>query len=92
VYLRCIKVKISPEHELIEQEWSVKRSLTILCRAHNKQASPLIGIAAVNSLLFTAYGASRRLVSPYPDLTVPQVALAGSMAGAANAVLASPVR
>jgi solute carrier family 25 carnitine/acylcarnitine transporter 20/29 len=60
-------------------------------RAHNKQASPLIGIAAVNSLLFTAYGASRRLVSPYPDLTVPQVALAGSMAGAANAVLASPV-
>ncbi|RSH95462.1 hypothetical protein EHS25_000554 [Saitozyma podzolica] len=52
--------------------------------------SPLLGIAAVNSLLFTAYGASRRIVSPFPDLTVPQVALAGSMAGAANAVLASP--
>lgn len=30
-------------------------------------------------------------MSPYPDLTVPQVALAGSMAGAVNAVLASPV-
>ncbi|KAK4685020.1 hypothetical protein P7C73_g5137, partial [Tremellales sp. Uapishka_1] len=54
-------------------------------------ASPLLGIAAVNSLLFTAYGASRRLVSPYPDLTVAQVSLAGSMAGAANAILASPV-
>lgn len=53
--------------------------------------SPLLGIAAVNSLLFTAYGASRRLVSPYPDLSVPQTALAGSMAGAVNAVLASPV-
>ena len=53
--------------------------------------SPLLGIAAVNSLLFTAYGASRRLVSPYPDLSVQQVALAGSMAGAVNAVLASPV-
>jgi solute carrier family 25 carnitine/acylcarnitine transporter 20/29 len=53
--------------------------------------SPLLGIAAVNSLLFTAYGASRRIVSPFPDLTVPQIALAGSMAGAANAVLASPV-
>ncbi|ORY29103.1 putative mitochondrial ornithine transporter 1 [Naematelia encephala] len=53
--------------------------------------SPLLGVAAVNSLLFTAYGASRRLVSPYPDLSIPQVALAGSMAGAANAILASPV-
>jgi hypothetical protein len=45
----------------------------------------------MSPLLFTAYGASRRIVSPFPDLTVPQVALAGSMAGAANAVLASPV-
>lgn len=54
-------------------------------------ASPLLGVAAVNSLLFTAYGVSRRIVSPYPDLSVPQVALAGSMAGAANAILASPV-
>jgi solute carrier family 25 carnitine/acylcarnitine transporter 20/29 len=50
-----------------------------------------MGVAAVNSLLFTAYGAARRLVSPYPDLSIPQVMLAGSMAGAANAVLASPV-
>ncbi|WWC73332.1 uncharacterized protein I206_107299 [Kwoniella pini CBS 10737] len=53
--------------------------------------SPLLGIAAVNSLLFTAYGASRRIVSPYPDLSIAQVATAGAMAGAANAVLASPV-
>ncbi|WRT68821.1 uncharacterized protein IL334_005801 [Kwoniella shivajii] len=53
--------------------------------------SPLLGIAAVNSLLFTAYGASRRIVSPYPELSIPQVATAGAMAGAANAVLASPV-
>ena len=55
------------------------------------QMSPLLGVAAVNSLLFTAYGASRRIVSPYPDLSIAQVALAGSMAGAVNAVLASPV-
>ena len=89
---RFTKVRSYPHHKLIEQEWSVYQHTWILSRAHYKQASPLIGIAAVNSLLFTAYGASRRLVSPYPDLTVPQVALAGSMAGAANAVLASPVR
>lgn len=54
-------------------------------------ASPLLGIAAVNSLLFTAYGVTRRIISPYPDLTMGQIAMAGAGAGAINAVLASPV-
>ncbi|GAA99125.1 uncharacterized protein L969DRAFT_94303 [Mixia osmundae IAM 14324] len=54
-------------------------------------ASPLIGVAGVNSLLFAAYGQAKHLVSPYPELSLPQTALAGSMAGAANALLASPV-
>ncbi|KAG8820374.1 hypothetical protein FRC19_008936 [Serendipita sp. 401] len=54
-------------------------------------ASPLMGIAAVNSLLFAAYNVSKRAISPFPDLTLPQIALAGSMAGAVNSVLASPV-
>lgn len=54
-------------------------------------ASPLIGIAGVNSLLFASYAASKRIVSPFPQLTLPQIALSGAMAGAANAVLASPV-
>ena len=53
-------------------------------------ASPLIGIAGVNSLLFAAYGASRRIISPFPQLSLGETALAGSMAGLANAVLASP--
>ncbi|KAF8142980.1 mitochondrial carrier domain-containing protein [Mycena galopus ATCC 62051] len=53
-------------------------------------ASPLLGIAGVNSLLFASYGASRRIISPFP-LSLPEIALAGSMAGAANAILASPV-
>jgi solute carrier family 25 carnitine/acylcarnitine transporter 20/29 len=52
--------------------------------------SPLVGIAAVNSLLFAAYNVSKRVVTPFPDITLPQVALAGSMAGAINSVLASP--
>jgi solute carrier family 25 carnitine/acylcarnitine transporter 20/29 len=52
--------------------------------------SPLIGVAGVNSLLFAAYGASKRVISPYPQLTLTQIALAGGMAGAANAILASP--
>lgn len=54
-------------------------------------ASPLIGIAAVNSLLFAAYSQSKKIVSPYPVLTLPQTAVAGGMAGAINSVLASPV-
>jgi len=54
-------------------------------------ASPLLGIAGVNSLLFAAYAASKRVVSPFPDLSIQQIALAGGMAGAVNAVLASPV-
>jgi len=54
-------------------------------------ASPLIGIAGVNSLLFASYGLSRRIISPFPQLTLAETALAGSMAGVANAVLASPV-
>ncbi|KAK4705446.1 hypothetical protein P7C70_g771, partial [Phenoliferia sp. Uapishka_3] len=55
-------------------------------------ASPLIGVAGVNSLLFSANNYSRKLVSPFgPNLTIPQVALAGAMAGAVQSVLASPV-
>lgn len=53
-------------------------------------ASPLVGIAGVNSLLFTAYSISRRAISPFPELSLRQTALAGSMAGAVNALLASP--
>jgi len=53
-------------------------------------ASPLIGIAGVNSLLFASYGASRRIISPFPQLSLKETALAGAMAGAANAILASP--
>ncbi|KAJ7214932.1 mitochondrial carrier domain-containing protein [Mycena pura] len=53
--------------------------------------SPLIGIAGVNSLLFASYGVSRRIVSPFGKLTLGQTAVAGAMAGAVNAVLASPV-
>ena len=53
-------------------------------------ASPLLGIAGVNSLLFASYAISKRVVSPFPDLSLPQIAAAGAMAGAANSVLASP--
>lgn len=52
-------------------------------------ASPLLGIAGVNSLLFASYGLSKRMISPFP-LSLKEIAAAGAMAGAANAILASP--
>ncbi|EIW59320.1 mitochondrial carrier [Trametes versicolor FP-101664 SS1] len=54
-------------------------------------ASPLVGIAGVNSLLFAAYGVSKRIISPFPQLSLKETAGAGAIAGAVNAVLASPV-
>ena len=54
-------------------------------------ASPLLGIAGVNSLLFAAYGISKRIISPFGQLSLRETAAAGAMAGAANAILASPV-
>ncbi|KZT69708.1 mitochondrial carrier [Daedalea quercina L-15889] len=54
-------------------------------------ASPLVGIAGVNSLLFAAYGVSKRIISPFPQLSLKEIAAAGALAGVANAILASPV-
>ncbi|KAJ7430464.1 hypothetical protein B0H11DRAFT_2393517 [Mycena galericulata] len=50
------------------------------------QASKLY-IVGINSLLLASYAAARRVVSTFPQLSLPETALAGSMAGA---VLASP--
>lgn len=52
--------------------------------------SPLLGIAGVNSLLFTSYAVSKRIITPFPDLSLVQIAGAGAMAGGLNSVLASP--
>lgn len=46
-------------------------------------ASPLVGIAAVNALLFTAYSNLKKLQEPYPGgpLTLGQIGIAGAGAG-----------
>ncbi|KAJ2194455.1 hypothetical protein IW139_004639 [Coemansia sp. RSA 353] len=56
-------------------------------------ASPLVGIAAVNSLLFWAYSYGKTLQTGSPNITptMGQIALAGAGAGVVNSVLASPV-
>ncbi|KAA1098230.1 hypothetical protein PGT21_031165 [Puccinia graminis f. sp. tritici] len=44
-------------------------------RFYEGMLSPFFGVVGVNSLLFGAYAVSKRIVSPYPDLTVLQTAL-----------------
>lgn len=53
--------------------------------------SPLLGIAGVNSLLFASYGTAKRIISPFPQLSLKEIAGAGAVAGAVNAILAGPV-
>ena len=39
---------------------------------------------------FASYGISKRIIPPFPQLSLKAIPLAGAMAGAANAILASP--
>ncbi|KAJ1675532.1 hypothetical protein EV182_001084 [Spiromyces aspiralis] len=56
-------------------------------------ASPLVGIAAVNSLLFWAYSKLKALQvgSAQGQANAKQIAIAGAGAGAINSILSSPV-
>ncbi|CAH1759684.1 8939_t:CDS:2 [Entrophospora sp. SA101] len=56
-------------------------------------ASPLVGIGSVNAVLFATYSRLKELqaTTANQQLTIPQIAIAGSGAGAVNSVLASPV-
>ncbi|KAI8381093.1 mitochondrial carrier [Radiomyces spectabilis] len=56
-------------------------------------ASPLVGIGAVNALLFAANSRIKKAMQTHPDdpLSIGQIALAGAGAGIVNSVLASPV-
>lgn len=55
-------------------------------------ASPLLGIAAQNALLFTAFQGAKRIISPESQrLSVTKVALAGAVAGGINSIVSSPV-
>lgn len=69
---------------------SLTHVVEVIYEAYLGMLSPLLGIAGVNSLLFASYGVSKRIVSPFGQLTLGQTAVAGAMAGAANAILASP--
>nr|KAJ3418674.1 hypothetical protein HK105_007993 [Polyrhizophydium stewartii] len=55
-------------------------------------ASPLVGVALVNSLLFGVYGSALRFVAKDPDApTVSDIFWAGSISGFVNAFFSSPM-
>lgn len=56
-------------------------------------ASPLVGIGAVNALLFAANSNLKSRLQTHPDeiLSLDKIALAGAGAGIINSILASPV-
>jgi len=56
-------------------------------------ASPLVGIGAVNALLFAAYSRLKAIQATFPNeqLALYKIAIAGAGAGAINSVLSSPV-
>ena len=53
--------------------------------------SPLLGVAGVNSLLFGSFAVAKKIITPYPELSIAQTSLAGAMAGGFTSILASPV-
>ncbi|KAJ1569001.1 hypothetical protein HK405_011152, partial [Cladochytrium tenue] len=58
-------------------------------------ASPLVGIAFVNAVLFSSYGWFKALLAdplrPDAPLSIPQIAVAGSGAGIINSFVAGPI-
>lgn len=56
-------------------------------------ASPLVGIGAVNALLFAANSNIKQRLQQHPNeiLSLDKIALAGAGAGLVNSILASPV-
>ncbi|KAI8072393.1 mitochondrial ornithine transporter 1 [Gongronella butleri] len=56
-------------------------------------ASPLVGIGAVNALLFAANSQFRKMLQTHPgeELPLGKIGLAGAGAGIVNSILASPV-
>eukprot|EP00127_Corallochytrium_limacisporum_P005622 Clim_evm1s210 gene=Clim_evmTU1s210 len=56
-------------------------------------SSPLVGIAAVNALLFGFYGRAKTALGETPtnNLSLEKIMMSGAVAGVGNSILASPV-
>lgn len=77
----------------VETKGGRERELGNLTVNWKGMASPLVGIGAVNALLFAANSAIKKSMQEYPGqvLSLDKIALAGAGAGIVNSILASPV-
>ncbi|KAG0165366.1 hypothetical protein DFQ28_005510 [Apophysomyces sp. BC1034] len=94
--LDTIKVRLQLDSGRFKGAWDCTRQ-TIqkegFFALYKGMASPLVGIGAVNALLFAANSRFKRALQDHPDqvLSIGHIALAGAGAGAVNSILASPV-
>ncbi|KAI8097738.1 mitochondrial carrier [Halteromyces radiatus] len=94
--LDTIKVRLQLDHGRFNGAWdcavqTVKNEGVLAL--YKGMASPLVGIGAVNALLFAANSQFRQLLQDHPGqvLSIGQIGLAGAGAGIVNSILASPV-
>ncbi|KAI9484559.1 mitochondrial carrier domain-containing protein [Zychaea mexicana] len=91
-----IKVRLQLDHTRFNGAWDCAAQ-TIrkegFFALYKGMASPLVGIGAVNAVLFAANSSLKKAMQAYPGqtLTIGQIALAGAGAGIVNSALASPV-
>ncbi|KAI9274317.1 putative mitochondrial ornithine transporter 1 [Phascolomyces articulosus] len=91
-----IKVRLQLDHTRFNGAWDCalqtirKEGFFALYKG---MASPLVGIGAVNAVLFAANSSIKKAMQAYPGqtLSIGQIAIAGAGAGIVNSALASPV-
>ncbi|KAI8338581.1 mitochondrial carrier [Chlamydoabsidia padenii] len=94
--LDTIKVRLQLDHGRFNGAWdcgvqTVKNEGFLAL--YKGMAAPLVGIGAVNALLFAANSQFKSLLQDHPGqvLSIGQIGLAGAGAGIVNSILASPV-
>ncbi|KAF7727807.1 hypothetical protein EC973_007038 [Apophysomyces ossiformis] len=94
--LDTIKVRLQLDTGRFKGAWDCARQTVQnegFLALYKGMASPLVGIGAVNALLFAANSRFKKAMQDHPDQVLPigQIAAAGAGAGAVNSILASPV-
>ncbi|CAO3589102.1 unnamed protein product [Absidia cylindrospora] len=94
--LDTIKVRLQLDHGRFNGAWdcavqTVKNEG--LLALYKGMATPIVGIGAVNALLFAANSQFKKALQDHPGqvLSIGQIGLAGAGAGIVNSILASPV-
>jgi solute carrier family 25 carnitine/acylcarnitine transporter 20/29 len=92
-----IKVRLQNQHASgIQYKGAIDCFLKILREEkipglYRGMSSPLIGIAAINSVIFGVYGHTTRIVNESNLSPISKVAIAGAVSGFANSFICCPI-